>query len=101
MTDEDLITQLLVGAAHHPTGRPDPAGEWVEVTSSNLHSIAVWPGGTGPEGASLAVRFHHGREYHYWAVPPNVCEALLQAASHGKCHWELIRRRNYRYLRVR
>lgn len=109
MTDDELIFELTVGAGHFPAyERPGGQGggpQWIPVVSSNVKEIIHWPGDSGPEGASLGVRFYKvgkpDREYHYWNVPHTVAEALLNAYSHGRCHWELIRRRGYRYFRVR
>lgn len=52
--------------------------QYIEVTSSNVKSVAY-----SPEG-HLHVRFHNGSEYRYLNTPKSVFDDFLTAPSAGR-----------------
>lgn len=60
--------------------------KYVFVESSNLHSVYY-----NPQSRELRVRFLGGSEYKYDRVPERLFIALLNASSHGKEFWKIIR----------
>lgn len=67
--------------------------------SSNVAEIIYWYNHSGPDSASMGMRFLSGREYHYWGIPESVYVAIVEAESRGESHWELVRRRGYHFKR--
>jgi hypothetical protein len=66
------------------------------VRSSTIASV-----GYDVEGRLLEVEFHSGDVYQYQAVPPNVYDALMRAASVGKTFDALVKRARYRFTKLR
>jgi hypothetical protein len=104
----DLLKGFFGGGGEQPQAEPSReqsvAGffsnpvNWLEVSSSNVHSIAYHEG-----SAILAVRFlGKGRtsEYWYFAVPPEVYLGMSASASKGRFVWNELRGR-YTYQRRR
>ena len=52
--------------------------KWIEVDSSNIHSIAQ-------VGTTLLVRFHSGYQYEYYNVPPNTDQEFQKFESPTAC----------------
>ena len=64
----------------------DDGVEYVQVSSSNLHSV-----GYDPENQNLYIVFQNatggpGRKYAYYHVPPRVYAELMAAESKGRYH---------------
>ncbi len=64
------------------------------VESSNLASI-----GYDSENEILEVEFNHGGIYHYFDVPHDVYEELMNAESHGK-YFSANIRNDYEYQKL-
>ena len=62
------------------------------VSSSNLEAVRYF-------GGNLYIRFHGGREYQYFSVPLDVFVDLMNAASKGKYHDQVIKH-SYAYKRL-
>lgn len=62
------------------------AGEWVYVTSSNIHSFRY-----DPTYGTLDVRFKGGGYYRYLGVPERIPRDWQTAGSKGKYHYIHIR----------
>jgi hypothetical protein len=80
-------------------------GKYVEVESSNIHSMLYLP-----QQKILRVRFKgdnkqkgelatFGAEYEYYRVPIRIFILLLNAPSHGSEFWKSIRSR-FKYARL-
>jgi hypothetical protein len=70
------------------------SSDWISMASKNLDAVRYTP-----ETMTLEVRFHNGREYHYYDVPQAMYEALLAASSKGAFFNQSIRG-SYRYARM-
>lgn len=70
--------------------------EFHSVTSSNLESV-----GFDEEAGVLGVRYKNGTEYVYFDVPRRIFEELLVAQSPGTFLNTEIKKRGYRYEKVR
>jgi len=60
----------------------------VQLNSSNLRaaSYEIW-------SATLTIEFHSGAVYEYYAVPPEIYDALAGAESPGRFHHAHIKSR--------
>jgi len=67
----------------------------VSVSSSNLRSV-----GYDTEAQILEIEFNSGGVCQYFDVPPEACNELMNASSHGKYFHAHIRD-VYHYRRVR
>lgn len=65
------------------------------VASSSIAAV-----GYDAELATLALRFHTGAEYHYFAVPQRLYRELLAADSIGAHFHAHIRNGGYHFQRV-
>lgn len=69
--------------------------EYKPVSSSNIAAI-----GFDDATNTLGVQFLNGTEYHYFGVPLEVYEGLLNAPSKGSYLNELVKKSGYAYSRV-
>jgi hypothetical protein len=69
--------------------------EYQSVTSSNVAAVAY-----DDTTSTLGVRFLNGSEYHYYGVPRDVYEGLLNATSVGTYLNQLIKKSGYSYSHV-
>lgn len=69
--------------------------ERVPVESSNLVSV-----GYEPEAAILEIEFHSGGIYQYFAVPQEIYDGLMNAASKGSYLDHNIKKGGYSYAKV-
>lgn len=65
------------------------------VRSSNLKSV-----GYDPSNSILEVEFHGGRIYHYFRVPLEIYDALINAASKGKFLDRHVKKRGFAYRQI-
>lgn len=70
--------------------------QYTAVASSSIAAV-----GYDPASAVLAIRFHNGAEYHYFAVPKTLFEGLLTAPSVGGYYHENVRNAAFQYQRIR
>ncbi|MDC1141530.1 KTSC domain-containing protein [Planctomycetota bacterium] len=63
---------------------------WVEVTSSNIASVAY-------ENSILLIKFNSGDVYAYQGVPKSVYDGLLTAESIGSYFHSQVRKPGYSF----
>jgi len=66
------------------------------VRSSNLKSV-----GYNPLNSILEVEFHGGRIYHYFGVPLEIYNALINAPSKGTFLDRNVKKRGFAYRQIR
>ena len=66
------------------------------VRSSNLKSV-----GYDPSNSILEIEFHSGRIYHYFKVPLEIYDALMNAPSKGTYLDRNIKKRGFAYNQIR
>ena len=66
------------------------------VRSSNLKSV-----GYDPSNSILEVEFHGGRIYHYFRVPLEIYNALMNAPSKGTFLDQNVKKRGFSYRQIR
>ena len=69
--------------------------ERISVESSNLASV-----GYNTEAAILEIEFHSGGIYQYFAVPQEIYDGLMNAASKGSYLDHNIKKGGYSYAKV-
>ncbi len=69
--------------------------ERISVESSNLASV-----GYDSVISTLEIEFHNGRIYQYFAVPQEIYDGLMNAASKGSYFHNNIKKGGYSYAEV-
>ena len=69
--------------------------QYTAVASSSIAAV-----GYDPASGVLAIRFHDGAEYHYFAVPKRLFDGLQVAPSVGGYYHENVRNAGFRYKRA-
>ncbi len=67
----------------------------ISVESSNLASV-----GYDPAISTLEIEFHSGAIYQYFAVPQEIYDGLMNAASKGSYLDHNIKKGGYSYAKV-
>lgn len=69
--------------------------DYTSVSSSSVAAV-----GYDESQATLGVRFNNGSEYHYFGVPSEVYDGLLNAPSVGTYLNQYVKKGGYSYSRV-
>ena len=69
--------------------------ERISVESSHLASV-----GYDSVTSTLVIEFHNGRIYQYFAVPQEIYDGLMNAASKGSYLHQNIKKGGYAYAEV-
>jgi len=69
--------------------------DYLPVSSTTVAAI-----GYDSDSNTLGVRYLHGGEYHYYAVPQDVFEGLQNSSSVGRYLDQYVKKAGYAYARV-
>lgn len=90
----ELLTSVL-RRSHMPSHASVPTLPQLSLDSSSLLSV-----GYSGESGIMEIAFHNGSIYRYFAVPPEVHQALLAASSKGR-YFNAAIRSCFRFERLR